>query len=212
MNAANPNPMRRWIFLSSLAAVLMLVLVGLVVMIARANAHSFGGLVTNPPAPAADFTLTDETGQPFTLSSLRGQWVLLVYGYTTCPDVCPATLTNLRQVKSQLGPAAAQVRVVFASVDPDRDSVDKMRDYVHHFGADFKGLTGTNAQVAVAAQAYGVKYEKSLTTSAVGYLVTHTSFVYLLDPRFQLRVTYPFGVGSPEITADIQYLMAQEKH
>ena len=202
--------MRRTILLGVLAALLSLTVVGLVVMVGRANAHTFGGLVANPPTAAPDFTLTDETGQAFTLSSLRGQWVLLDYGYTTCPDVCPATLTNLRQVKTQLGSASSQVRVVFASVDPDRDTVDKIGEYVHHFGADFKGLTGSNAQVAQAAQAYGVKYEKTLSTSAAGYLVTHTAFVYLLDPQFRLRVTYPFGVASQEITADIQYLMTQE--
>jgi len=203
--------MRRWLVLSGVIAALAMAAVGGGALVELGHAHTFAGVVANPAAPAPDFTLVDETGQPFTLSSLRGQWILLTYGYTTCPDLCPATMANLREVKAELGPAASQVRVILATVDPDRDTVDVMRTYVHHFGADFKGLTGTTAQVAQAAQAYGVSYEKSPSPGAVGYAVNHSAFVYLLDPQFRLRVTYPFGVQAPEITADIQYLMAQAK-
>jgi len=204
--------MRRWIVLSALAAVLAIAVFGVVVAIGLGRAHTFAGVAAIPPSPAADFTLTDESGAAFTLSSLRGQWILLTYGYTSCPDLCPATLANLQQVKAELGPAGDRVRVIFSTVDPDRDTVDVLRTYVHHFGADFKGLTGSTAQVAQAAQAYGVSYQKSPSPGEVGYAVNHSAFVYLLDPQFRLRVTYPFGVASQEITADLQYLMAQDKH
>lgn len=174
-----------------------------------AKPHTFAGV--GPTRPAADFTLTDEAGQSFTLSDLRGRWVLLAYGYTTCPDVCPATLNNLRQVKAALGEQAPQVQVVFVSVDPERDSVAVLAQYVQRFGADFKGLTGSPAEVALAAQAYDVKYKKQDIQTAVGYLVSHSAFVYLIDPDFQLRLTFPFGVKPAEIAADLQYLMAQEE-
>ncbi len=173
--------------------------------------HTFSAEVLNPPVAAADFSLTDEAGQPFALSDLRGQWILLAYGYTTCPDVCPATLSALKRVKEQLGPQAADVRVVFVSIDPARDTVPVLEEFVHYFGADFKGLTGTPEEVATAAQAYGAKYEKWDIQTSVGYLMKHSAFVYVIDPRFEWRLTFPFGVKPQEMAADLAYLMAREK-
>ena len=170
--------------------------------------HRYAGLVHNPPVAAADFTLTDETGAPFTLSSLRGTWVLLAYGYTTCPDVCPVTLSFLSAVKRDLGAAGDQAQIVFVTIDPERDDVAKMAEYVGHFGPDIKGLTGSAAEIATAAAAYGVKYERSTAQSAVGYLMNHSAYVYVIDPEFQLRVTWPFGVRPPEMEADLEWLLA----
>jgi protein SCO1/2 len=173
--------------------------------------HTFAGEVKQPPVAAADFSLTDEAGQPFALSDLRGQWILLAYGYTTCPDVCPATLSALKRVKEQLGPQAADVRVVFVSIDPARDTVPVMENFVHHFGADFKGLTGAPEAVATAAKAFGAKYEKWDIQTSVGYLMKHSAFVYVIDPRFEWRLTFPFGVKPQEMAADLKYLMTREK-
>jgi protein SCO1/2 len=171
--------------------------------------HTFSGVVSDRPQAAPDFRLTDESGRAFALSDEKGRWILLAYGYTTCPDVCPLTLAHLRDVKKAIGPNADQVAVVFVSVDPERDTVDVMRRYVRHFGDDFKGLTGTLDQVAIAAKAYGVKYEKQPLDSAAGYSVSHTAYVYLIDPHFKLRLTFPFGVKPEEMVADLKYLMAQ---
>jgi protein SCO1/2 len=173
----------------------------------RAPTHTFSGQVLNPAPTAIDFQLTDEAGNPFALSQARGQWIALVYGYTTCPDVCPLTLANLRAVKNQLGAQASDLRVIFVSVDPERDTPEVLRRYLQHFGADFKGLTGAPEQVARAADAFGVKYEKRAIDSPVGYLVSHTAYVYLIDPQFHWRVTYPFGVRPDEIASDLRYLM-----
>jgi protein SCO1/2 len=170
--------------------------------------HQFAGLVKDPPAPAPDFALTDETGAPFRLSDLRGQWVLLAYGYTTCPDVCPVTLSYLSAVKRDLGPAGEQARIVFVSIDPERDTVAVMGEYVNHFGTGIKGLTGTPEQVAAAAAAYGAKYERSAVTSAAGYLMNHSAYVYVIDPEFRWRETWPFGVRPPEMQADLEWLFS----
>lgn len=202
------RPYMKWVVWFVGAVVIGLVSVGLWVVF---RPHTYSGEVLKPPVPAPDFALTDEAGQPFALSDLRGQWVLLAYGYTTCPDVCPATLSALKRVKEQLGPQAADVRVVFVSIDPERDTVAVMEDFVHYFGSDFKGLTGTPAEVAAAAQAYGAKYEKWDIQTSVGYLMKHSAFVYLIDPAFQWRLTFPFGVKPQEMAADVQYLMAREK-
>ncbi len=200
--------LRRWTILAALAALLAIGVVGAITVRFKTSPHQFAGLTKDPPLAAPDFTLTDETGQAFTLSSLRGQWVLLAYGYTSCPDICPATLASLTVVKQQLGPQASQVRVVFATVDPERDTVEVMRQYIGHFGTDFKGLTGSLSAVTQAAQVYGVTFEKQPAVGAVGYSVNHATFVYLLDPQFRWRVTYPFGIAPQEIAADLHYLMA----
>jgi protein SCO1/2 len=169
--------------------------------------HAYTGLLQKPPAPAPDFTLVDERGQPFTLSTLRGRWVLLVYGYTTCPDVCPATLAILRQARAELGPDAEQVQVVFVSVDPERDTPEVMGQYVAHFDPTFHGLTGTPEAVAQAAAAYGVIYQRRAAASAVGYLVNHSAYVYVIDPAFRWRLTFPFGARPAEVAEDLRYLI-----
>lgn len=183
-----------------------LLLMAIAIMLS-ACAHTFAGVTG--AAAAADFTLTDQTGSAFRLSDLKGRWILLAYGYTHCPDVCPMTLSILRDVKKQIGVGADRLGVVFVTVDPERDTADIMGKYVAHFDATFKGLTGTPAEIAAAAQPYNVKYEKKASTPAVGYVMNHTAYVYLIDPQFRLRVTYPFGVKSEEIARDLQYLMSQ---
>lgn len=201
--------MRRHWWLGALGIVVGVALVASVVWWRNAQ-HTFAGIINNPPQAAPDITLTDSDGQPWSLSNLRGQWVLLVYGYTSCPDVCPATLSALRRVKEQLGSQAEHVRVVFVSVDPERDTAALVQEYVSHFGDDFIGLTGTPEAIAAAAAAYGVRYEVVKVDSAVGYLMSHTAFVYVIDPQSQWRLTIPFGVKPPEIVDDLQYLMNLE--
>ena len=98
-----------------------------------ACAHQFSGVAPNPIGPAPDFALTDETGQPFKLSDLRGKWILLAYGYTHCPDVCPLTLSRLRDVKKSIDANGDRVQVVFVTIDPERDTADILRQYVSHF-------------------------------------------------------------------------------
>ena len=117
----------------------------------------FAGVAPNPIGPAPDFALTDENGQPFKLSDLRGKWILLAYGYTHCPDVCPLTLSHLRDVKKIVDPNGDQVQVVFVTIDPERDTPDIMQKYVGHFDQQFaqkfKGLSGTPAEIARGRQA-----------------------------------------------------------
>lgn len=201
----NTTNLRR--LLAGVAAGLVLAALIWVVTLALRPQHRFAGLVKNPVVPAPGFSLTDETGAAFNLADLRGQWVLLAFGYTTCPDICPVTLSYLSAVKRDLGPAGDQATIVFVSIDPERDTVDVMREYVGHFGPGIKGLTGTPEQIALAAAAYGAKYERSaVTTSAVGYLMNHSAYVYVIDPQFQWRLTWPFGVRPPEMQADLEWL------
>ena len=189
---------------------LVLIAIGLSL---AACAHSFAGVAPNPIGPAPDFTLTDENGQPFKLSDLRGKWILLAYGYTHCPDVCPLTLSRLREVKRTVDANGDRVQVVFVTIDPERDTPDIMQKYVSHFDQPFpqkfKGLSGTPAEIAAAAKPYNVNYEKKETGSADGYSMGHTAEVHLIDPQFNWRMTFPFGVKAEEIASDLQYLMQQ---
>src|SRR5512143_2985096 len=167
---------------------MMLIAIGLWLV---ACAHQFSGVAPNPIGPAPDFALTDENGRPFKLSDLRGKWVLLAYGYTHCPDVCPLTLSHLRDVKKIVDANGDRVQVVFVTIDPDRDTADIMRQYVGHFDQQFdqkfKGLTGTPQEIAQAAKAYNVKYEKKDSTSAAGYTMGHTAEVFAADLQYLMQ-------------------------
>ena len=183
----------------------------LLIGVLTACAHQFSGVASNPISPAPDFALTDERGQPFKLSDLSGKWILLAHGYTHCPDVCPLTLSRLREVKSSVAANGDRVQVVFVTIDPERDTPEVMQKYISHFDRlfpqKFKGLTGTLDEIAAATKPYHVKYENKETGSADGYSMGHTAEVYLIDPQFNWRMTFPFGVEAKEIAADLQYFM-----
>jgi protein SCO1/2 len=174
--------------------------------------HQIGPLnaeALSVPRPAADFVLKTADGSEFRLSSYRGKVILLDFGYTFCPDICPTTLAELAQVRAQLGEAAKQVQVVFITVDPERDSPERLRSYTQAFDPSFIGLTGSPEQLAAVRQAYDVFAEKQVVpgTSAV-YLIAHSAYVYLIDPEGQLQQLFPFGTSMiKDITEAIQTLL-----
>lgn len=173
--------------------------------------HTFNGGTVSPVEQAPNFTLTDQTSQPFNLSDTKGKWILLNYGYTSCPDVCPATLAVLGRVQDLLGEEAERIQVVFVTVDPERDTPAKMGEYVNHFGEGTIALTGSAEEIAAAAEPYGVRYARvEMPESALVYAMNHTAFVYLINPDFEWVMVYPFGITAPEITDDLQFLMSQE--
>jgi len=141
--------MKRWRWIALITIGLLLV----------ACAHQFSGVAPNPIGPAPDFALIDENGQPFQLSDLRGKWILLAYGYTHCPDVCPLTLSHLRDVKKTVDSNGDEVQVVFVTIDPERDTPDIMQKYVGHFDKafpqKFKGLSGAPEEIAAVLRAAG---------------------------------------------------------
>jgi protein SCO1/2 len=142
------------------------------------------------------------------LSALRGKVVLLYFGYTSCPDVCPTTLADLRQVRSMLGDKGQDVQVVFITVDPDRDTPDRLQSYVSAFDPSFLGLGGSLSDLEPVYRSYGVYREIDKNgDSAGGYSVTHTARVYLIDPQGNLRLTYSFGTLPEDIAHDIRVLL-----
>jgi len=147
----------------------------------------------NPVRPAPTLRLTDQDGRPFDLASLRGAPVFVYFGYTHCPDVCPTTLADLRAAIKLAGVPA---KVVFVTIDPERDDAAAMKQYVDYYHAGYTGLTGTDAQIAEAAAAWGVSYRKLESDSASGYAMAHSTDVYLVDATGNLRHHLFFGAGA----------------
>ncbi len=159
---------------------------------------------------AYDFALIDQSGRPFQLSSQRGAEVVLVFGYTHCPDVCPATLARLAGIVHRLPPALRdRVRVVFVSVDPERDRPAVLARYVRLFDPGFIGLTGTAAQLEPVFEAYFVAHERVADlASANGYEVAHSTLLYFIDPEGQLRVLHDWQDKDADIAHDIEALLS----
>lgn len=149
----------------------------------------------------ANFTLTDQDGQPFQLSRLRGEVVLLFFGYTSCPDACPTTLSKLSKVYKLIGPQADRVVTVFISVDPERDTPRVLKDYLKYFRINSVGLTGTKAEIDAVVGKYGAKYEIEKSDSATGYHINHSTDLYLLDQKGEVVHRFKYDDGT-EVIAD----------
>jgi len=150
-----------------------------------------------PVAPAPPLGLTDQDGRAFDLADLAGRPVLISFGYTHCPDVCPATLADVRDALKLIDEPAA---VVFVSIDPARDDVATMKQYVGYFGPEFIGLTGTEDEIRQVAGDWGIQYARVDTGSASGYAMAHTADAFVVDAEGRLRHKIWFGAG-PEVLA-----------
>jgi protein SCO1 len=152
--------------------------------------------------------LTDHNDRPVTLDSFQGKLVVLFFGYTHCPDVCPTTLADMAQALKLLpADAADQVRVLFVTVDPERDTAEILKAYVPYFHPDFLGLRGTPEQVAQAAQEFRVTYRKHVEPGASDYLIDHSAGSYIVDARGRLRVYLPFASPPEDIAHDLAALL-----
>jgi protein SCO1/2 len=190
---------------SGLAALVLILVVGLILQ--RMRPPAMHGVVLQSPERAADFTLDGSAGTPLSLSDFRGKFVLLYFGYTYCPDVCPTTLQDLAVTVDALGEKADDLQVVMVSVDPDRDTPEYLGEYLEHFDPGFLGATGTLDELEAVASRYGVFFDKAEGSAATGYLVDHTSSVTLIDDDGYVREVFPYGVTGEDMAADIAYWM-----
>jgi len=187
----------------------LLVLIGVVMGVAVLfpKIDTFRGTLYDPALPAPEIELTQGNGSSFRLSEMRGHVVLLFFGYTSCPDVCPTTLSDLHRVMDELGTNAKQVQVLFATVDPNRDTPQKLQEYVSIFDPAFIGLSGSMDEMEKVWSDYGVfREEEQLPNSATGYLVNHTARVYVIDRDGDLHLSYSFGTPVEDIVHDLKIL------
>jgi protein SCO1/2 len=163
---------------------------------------------------APDFALTDQDGHTARLSDLRGKLVLMTFGFTHCPNICPTTLANLAAIRQGLPPADRdRIRVLFISVDPSRDTPQVLKEYVGFYARGFTGLTGSADDIAKVAKDYGAYYEAVLQDSQISsnyYTINHSAYVYLIDPGGRFAVLYDNGklADHARMSQDIEHLLA----
>jgi protein SCO1 len=175
-----------------------------------AESTAFRAGVFDPPRAAPEFELPGSNGSAVKLGQYRGKVIALAFGFTHCPRICPVTLANLSRVFRKLGPAASDVQVVFVTVDPERDTPQRMREYLSFFDPTFVGATGTPQQLEAVRRDFGISASKATSKiKNLGYEVHHSSFVYLIDREGQLRLLMPFGKSADDLAHDIALLLKE---
>jgi protein SCO1 len=190
-------------YATRLAPLLACLLLSMTALATEVDALKAG--VFNPAREAPDFSVRGSDGTALTLSRYRGKVVVLGFGYTSCPNVCPVTLAVLAQAHRKLGALGVQVQVIYLTVDPERDSADRLKHYLASFDPAFVGGTGTPLQMAAVRQSYGVTAEKHGTGR--DYAVAHSSFIYLITRDGKLRALMPYGHTADDYVHDISVLL-----
>lgn len=210
MNQPARTPVRVFFIV---AVVLAVVGVGTAVLLLSGilpfGPHQWNGLVMTSTQPVPNFTLWATDNRQVSLRDYRGKIVVLYFGYTHCPDVCPASMVELKKMMVGLDDQADEVQVIMVSVDPGRDTPEKLQEYVSYFNPSFLGLTGTEEELLSATTPLGIYYAKTEGTAASGYLLDHTATISILDRDGYLRLVYPFGTTGDEIAADLRYLIKE---
>lgn len=165
------------------------------------------GLEVTPPRPVPAFTFTQADGRPVSTAPQPGRPLVVFFGYTHCPDVCPTTLADWVRVRDRLGDAGDRVRFLFVSVDPARDTPAVAAAYAARFSPAFTGVSGDSATTAAILQAFGATAVPEPATGASGYLVSHSSQLFLVDDQGRLVAMYPFGRGWDALAADLEKLL-----
>ena len=158
---------------------------------------------------ARDFNLPDADGKYRSMAEFKGKVVVVFFGFTQCPDVCPTTLLELAAVKKALGTEGARVQGIFITVDPERDTPALLKAYVNSFGADFVALRGTPEETLATAKSFKVFYAKVPGSTPATYTVDHTAASYVFDIQGRVRLFTRYGTGADALAQDIRQLLAQ---
>jgi protein SCO1/2 len=175
----------------------------------REEAYAFKGAVL-AGEPAVDLALTDQHGEPFSLESQRGKVVVVYFGYTYCPDFCPTTMLDMMQVSDALGEDAGKFQLVMVSVDPARDTPERLDEYLEFYDPAFIGLSDTTGADALRdiQRGYGVmSAQQDSPEGSDGYLVDHSTSLFGIDPEGNLVLTWQYGAEPSDIAADIEHLL-----
>lgn len=166
------------------------------------------GAVIDPPRVIEDFTLMSTEGEAFTLSEHQGEVILIYFGYRACPDFCPTTFSELRNVYNDLGEPAEDVKIVFVTVDEERDTLENLTLYTHAFHQDFIGLRPEAEELDTLMTQFGVVAERrSIGESALSYLYDHTATLFLINPQGELEVQYLYGTPYQNIVNDVRLIL-----
>jgi len=181
----------------------------MLILLASCQPYQFKGTFYEDPPDAADFELTRAEGGRLRLSELEGKIVLLFFGFTSCPDVCPVTLGHAKRIIEELGDKSERLSYLFITVDPERDTPEKLNTYVQNFHESIIGLTGSEEELSAVREDYGIYAAKVSLKSGIGYTMDHTARVYLIDNEGRLLLTYAFGTPYEDILQDIQYILKE---
>ncbi|HNB51170.1 MAG TPA: SCO family protein [Anaerolineales bacterium] len=193
----------KFIFISGLLLGLTIIALGVYFLRPR----PFHGMVMQSPELAYDFSLNASNGKTVSLKDYRGKLVVLYFGYTFCPDVCPASLSTMKGALELLGRKADEVQFIMISVDPERDTPERLGEYVTYFDPSFIGVTGEPDKLAEIAALYGIYFQKHEGTAATGYLVDHTATMAVIDQEGYLKLILPFGITSEDVASDLKKLL-----
>lgn len=171
--------------------------------------YEFHGTELPNAQPIPEVTLESNQGE-MSLYDFKGQYTFVYFGYTFCPDVCPITLSNLKQVKAELGDQGREMAVVMITVDPERDTPEKLAEYVAHFDDDFVGLSGDIEKIDALGKPFGLYYEHQEGTAASGYLVNHTARTFLLNKDSEVIMTFAHQTPANEIYEDLAHLLKSQ--
>ena len=186
-------------------------LLGLILLaLAACGPYEFKGATLEPPKPIADFTLPAHDGGEFRLSEHQDGLLLVYFGYTYCPDVCPATMYQVKRAMEELGGQADAVQVVMVTVDPERDTAEQIGSYVTNFNEQFLGLRTTDLETLDAILAdFGAYYTiEEPEEGATGYLVTHTAAVFVLDDGGLVEI-FPYGTTGEDMASDLKHILRE---
>jgi protein SCO1/2 len=168
------------------------------------------GTLLAQPRQLPEFSLLGDNGQPFTLASLQGHWTILFPGFTTCPDVCPTTLAFLKNLTGKLSTEGHHFNVVFLSVDPDRDTPDRLASYVHFFNPSFVGVTAKEPELARFTQMMGIAYAKAPGSTPQNYTMDHTAALILVDPKGRITAYFTPPHHMDVMSADLIAIMKSQ--
>jgi protein SCO1 len=169
----------------------------------------FKGIDLSGADYAKDFQLTDHDGQPRSLKDFRGKLVVLFFGYTQCPDVCPTTMSELAEARKLMGKDGEKVQGLFVTVDPERDTPEVLKGYMANFDPSFLALRGTPEQLAAMAKEYKVYFKKAEGPTPTSYTMDHSAASYVYDTQGRLRLYTRYGSGAQLLASDLKLLLNQ---
>jgi len=202
--------MSGWRMTSRVRGALLLVVILSAMALLAGCGYEYNGTVYEPPLDAAEVVGTNWDGSEFRMSDLQDKVALVFFGYTACPDICPYTLANMTQVYRLLGDKAEDVAVVFISVDPDRDTPERLAEYVPMFNDAFYGVYIPEPALSQVKSDYFVYAEKNYPDddeSSLDYLVDHTGWIYVIDRKGDMRMVFAHDATPDLIAPDVEHLL-----